>query len=283
MSLMEHRNAASKVLQSLWTPESMASSGEHRTIYNWFMHFDVIASMMAGHNTTLSHVWSEANLSMMREIQRSDPTDTSAKVYCAMCAFQDLAVDASIMSAKRSSNQLTLEEFKSDATKLLARCREWWEDLDEAMLQEAVILPPKRYTDVEEGEEAVCPIQPAPLYTGVRWGVNFMLCDYYGLQIVLKHQLALTNTKDHEVSPEDTQTLADNAISICKVIAAMESYPGTPAGSMLASQAPIGLAALWIPREYRGWMQRQLANCEQMGYVILSLPPRAGSAITNTQ
>ena len=125
----------------------MASSGEHRTIYNWFMHFDVIASMMAGHNTTLSRDWSEANLTTLREIQRSDPTDTSAKVYCAMCAFQDLAVDASIMSAKRSANQLTLEDFTSDATNLLDRCHQWWEDLDDALLRDAVTLAPKHYDD----------------------------------------------------------------------------------------------------------------------------------------
>lgn len=269
---MEHRNAASKLLTSLWTPETMAQCEENRTIYNWFLHFDVIASMMAGHNTALSSEWSDANLKAVTQIHRNDPDNVGAKVYLAMCSFQDIAVEASIMSAQRSANQITLEEFVQESQATLQRCQDWWDSLDDSVLYAAESLPPRRYINSDDtDDEEICPINPAPLYTDDRWGVNFLLCDYHGLLILLNHQLALTNNPDHQVSLADTKTLADNALRICEVIAAMEAYPDTPAGSILAAQAPLGLAALWIPREYRGWMQRQLANCEQMGYADFTL------------
>lgn len=256
---MEHRNAASKLLTSLWTPTLMAESEENRTIFNWFMHFDVIASMMAGHQTALPQEWSEANLAFVCDLNKKDPDNIPVKVYLAMCEFQELAVEASIMTAKRSANQMTLEEFVEESEKMLSRCDGWRKRLDPMILSNAVKLQPKSYGE----EELVCPVDPAPLYVGVRWGVNFMLLDYYGLLILLNHQRAITNNAD--LSLADSKTLADYASKICEIIAAMEAYPDTPAGSILAAQAPIGLAALWVPFEYRSWMQRQLANCEQLG------------------
>ena len=66
---------------------------------------------------------------------------------------------------------------------------------------------------------------------------------------------------------ESLNDLSELAVNICCILAAMEAYRDTPAGSQLAGQASIGLAALWIPNlpHYRRWVQKELAKCEKMG------------------
>ncbi|KAA8895006.1 hypothetical protein FN846DRAFT_755254, partial [Sphaerosporella brunnea] len=60
-SLMEHRNAASKIIHSTWDSSTMAETAELRTVFNWFAHFDLLASMIAGHEATLTAEWSYKN------------------------------------------------------------------------------------------------------------------------------------------------------------------------------------------------------------------------------
>ncbi|KAI5777814.1 fungal-specific transcription factor domain-containing protein [Geopyxis carbonaria] len=256
--LMEHRNAASKIITSLWTPETMAETDELRMVYNWFSHFDVIAAMMAGHQTTVSSDWSLKNCEAVEAYSINNPDDIQAKVDAEICAFRDLAVEVSIMTAKRSQGALTMEEFARDSRALLDRCQSWYDSIDPVVLQGA---EPVSLSHLPSDE--VCPFTPAKLYKRERWPVNFLIGDYYGLMILLKHQLALTNNSGPEA------LLADYAIEICQVLAAMEAYPERPAGAILPAQAAIGLAALWIPDHpnYRRFMQRQLGHAEQQGFI----------------
>jgi len=237
----------------------MAEDVELRLIFNWFSHFDLIAAMMVGHKATVSSEWSLKTRQVVQKKRKANPDDVNLKLEEAQCMFRDLAMEISMMTAKRTQGKLTVEEFRKASQQGLQLLYDWWNNLDPAIMQEydnmtlPANLPP----------EDVCPFRPARLYKGTRWPVNFMICDYYGLIIMLKHQIALTNGSGVDPS------LHDYAIKICGILAAIEAFPEAPAGSLLASQAPIGLAALWVPDlpGYRRWMQKQLAKAEQMGFV----------------
>lgn len=259
MSLMEHRNAASQILTSLWTPQSMSETSQMRMVYNWFSHFDVLVAMMAGHQTTVGSEWSDENRKAVRRAAEASPDILGLKVDNASCEFRDLAMEISILTARRSQHQMTIEEFLRESQRLLQACSDWWNGLDPVLLDGA-----EEVASLTGGNpEDACPFKPAKVYKGARWAVNFLQCDYYGLIIMLKHQITLTSG----LSPE--KDLSELAMKICNLLAGIEAYPDSPSGALLAAQAPLGLAALWIPnnKRYRRWIQKQLAKIEQMGFV----------------
>ncbi|KAG0132684.1 hypothetical protein HOY82DRAFT_606429 [Tuber indicum] len=259
MNLMEHRNAATKILTALWTPETMSETPQRRMVFNWFAHFDVLVAMMAGHRTTVDSQWTDFNRQAVHRETEVNPDSISLKVENASCEFRDLAMDISILTAKRSQGLIIMEDFLIESARLLQACKSWFESLDPAIVSGAEKVSRKVSTIAEDD----CPFEPAAIYKGNKWAVNFLVCDYYGLIIMLKHQIALTNGTGPEVS------LQDLAIKICKVLAAVEVYPDAPSGALLSAQAPLGLSALWIPnnKRYRRWIQKQLAKIEQMGFV----------------
>ncbi|PWW74002.1 hypothetical protein C7212DRAFT_214460 [Tuber magnatum] len=259
MNLMEHRNAATKILTALWTPETMSETPQRRMVFNWFAHFDVLVAMMAGHRTTVNSQWSDFNRQAVHREAEANPDNISLKVENASCEFRDLAMDVSILTAKRSQGLIIMEDFLIESARLLQACKSWFESLDPTIMSGAERALKKASTSAEDD----CPFEPATIYKGNKWAVNFLVCDYYGLIIMLKHQIALTNGTGPEVS------LQDLAIKICNVLAAVEVYPDAPSGALLAAQAPLGLSALWIPnnKRYRRWIQKQLAKIEQMGFV----------------
>lgn len=270
MNLMEHRNAATKILTALWTPETMSETPQRRMVFNWFAHFDVLVAMMAGHRTTVDSQWSDFNRRAVHRETEANPDNISLKVENASCEFRDLAMDVSVLTAKRSQGLIIMEDFLNESARLLQACKSWFESLDPAIMSGAEKVLKKASTYAEDD----CPFEPATIYKGNKWAVNFLVCDYYGLIIILKHQIALTNGTGPEVS------LQDLAIEICKVLAAVEVYPDAPSGALLAAQAPLGLSALWIPnnKRYRRWIQKQLAKIEQMGYATSDVSSAVSAA-----
>lgn len=218
---------------------------------------------MAGHKASISVEWSIKNRQALTTPYAGGQNTLSLKIENALCTFRDLTHMVSVITAKRSEGTMTIEDFRAESENVLQKCYTWWDRLDPVILKGAEQIAPLTSSNPDESY----PFKPALLYTGARWAVNFLHLDYYGLVIVLKHQIALTSGGDIDPASLDISSLSDLAIKICGVLAAMEAYNDTPAGALLAGQAPIGLAALWIPNfpQYRRWVQKQLANAEKMG------------------
>jgi hypothetical protein len=252
-SLMEHRNGASKIIQQVWNPTTMAATVELRVVFNWFGHFDLIAAMMAGHKATVTAEWQDKNHEAVIRLLQENPDSVALKLDRIGCQLRDLALQISMMTAGRAQGTLSIEEFGIFSQEMLQKLHDWYNSFVPEFLRGAEIV------QAAEG----CPFKPAPIYKNDKWMVNFLVLDYYGLVIVLNHQIALTNGGPQSQDP----SLADYAIKIAEILAALEAYPQTKAGALLAAQAPIGLAAMWLPNgpNYWQWMQRQLAKIEKMG------------------
>ena len=268
-SLMDHRNAASQIIKTQWTPTTITETCKLRMVFNWFVHFDLICAMMAGHKATITPEWSEICREAVFKRLKENPGNILLKIENAAGDFREITVKVSTMTAKRAQGEMSAEDFKRDFPETLQSCHDWWASLDPDILEgaELIALPTSDIADPDDAS----PFTPAPLYTGNRWAVNFLILDYYGLLIVLKQQVALTI--GIESQPDLDDSLAEYAIKICELLTAIEAYPHTPAGALLSAQAPIGLAALRLPDlpNYRQWMQRQLAKAEKMGYFFLLL------------
>ncbi|KAF8464047.1 hypothetical protein BDZ91DRAFT_660718 [Kalaharituber pfeilii] len=259
-NLMQHRNAATEIISYLYTPETMAQTPERRFVYGWLGRFDIFAAMMAGHSATLDRAWSAVNRDYKQLEVIQNPGNIVKKVEFAAASLRDLAMEASILVAKRTAG-LPEIEFEKESTILRSLFNQWWTDLDPEILEGAEEVP--AFTINPEDE----PFLPAKVYTGTRSAVNYMLLDYYGLKMLMNQQLALAS----EIGIVDSD-LNKLAITCCKIIAAIQ-VPGSPPAALLPTHAQLALIALWLPPTpvYRQWIRKQLAKMEQLGYIF----PRA--------
>ena len=69
----------------------------------------------------------------------------------------------------------------------------------------------------------------------------------------------------HSANP--SPALESLAIKICQMVEAMVRYHDTPSGSLIAFQASIVFAALFLPKEqqYAMWARRKFAAIERSG------------------
>lgn len=265
---MQHRNAATRVIRKLHTPESMAQTPENRLIYGWLSRFDIYASMMAGHLAQLDRAWNTRNREYQELEVAQDSCNIVIKVEAAMASLRDLAMDASVLVARRSENGgLSDPEIESQSLMLRKQFEKWWTDLDPIMLREAEVVPrPAGSTEEDE------PFLPSIVYTGPRSAVNYMLLDYYGLRILMNFQLPITSEADtlHD-DAHNHHELGSLAIKCCRILAAMQG-PGSKPYVLLPTQAQLALIALWLPLvpHHRAWLKRQLAKMEEMGYVQIA-------------
>ncbi|TVY80693.1 hypothetical protein LSUE1_G006092 [Lachnellula suecica] len=68
---------------------------------------------------------------------------------------------------------------------------------------------------------------------------------------------------------EPSAELQEIAYKSCQLFEAMEYWPGSPPGTVLACQASLGIACLFLPRDdhHSMWARRKLAVIESHGYI----------------
>lgn len=265
-NLVQHRNAATRVIRELHTPESMAQTPENRLIFSWLSRFDIYASMMAGHLAQLDRLWSTRNREYQELEAMQDPTSVVPVVEAAIAALRNIAMNASALVAKRSQNRgLPDPEVESQSLMLRKQYADWWAELDPIVLLEAEEVPrPPGATEEDE------PFLPYRVYSGPREAVNYLLLDYYALKILMNYQLPIAlgaePITDDDENPHDSGSLA---IKCCKILSAMQG-PGSKPYVLLPTQAQLALIALWLPPvpHHRAWLKKQLAKIEELGYAL---------------
>jgi hypothetical protein len=95
--------------------------------------------------------------------------------------------------------------------------------------------------------------------------INFCTIDWYSIDLMHKYQTALT------MQTQPSQELGLKAYASCQLFEAVEFWPGSPNGSILACQASLGIASLFLPRDetHAMWARRKLACIESNGLVLL--------------
>ncbi|KAF8429540.1 hypothetical protein EV426DRAFT_125068 [Tirmania nivea] len=265
-NLMQHRNAATRVIRKLHTPESMAQTPENRLIFGWLSRFDIYASMMAGHLAQLEKSWSIRSREYQELEAMQDSNNIVLVVEAATALLRDLAMNASFLVAKRSQNGgLSDPEIESQSLMLRKQYADWWAELNPIILLEAEEVPrPPGATEEDE------PFLPSRAYTGLRMAVNYLLLDYYALKILMNFQLPIAleaeSITDDEENPHDSGSLA---VKCCKILSAMQG-PSSKPYILLPTQAQLALIALWLPPvpHHRAWLRKQLAKMEELGYIF---------------
>ena len=103
---------------------------------------------------------------------------------------------------------------------------------------------------------------PMFLYAGELFTMNFVKTDFWAIELMFKYQLAVAQRQ------QPSTQLTEIALKKCKMLEAVQYCDQGPPGAILGSQASLGIASLFLPKDRRhiDWCRRKYALVEQSGY-----------------
>ncbi|KAL9603445.1 MAG: hypothetical protein Q9219_001132 [cf. Caloplaca sp. 3 TL-2023] len=262
VNLLGHHKAAYSMLTELHTAESIMESEVRRKILAWYSRFDLFLGFMSGYQTVLGREWFAANHDYHVRLAQQRPGDIHAQIEAGVAGHRILAMDMALLFAKLARGVLSFPEFSSQNVLLAQRIQEWKNSLEPLLSDDRFVV--KSFEDVSRRDEndIVDPYRPGGLYQGPLWGMNFLMLDWLGTNVLHTYQTALT------MKQPVPRGVVDLALEICRVFETVEYWPQSAPGSILAAQAALGVAALFLPKEerYTMWVRRKLAKIESQGY-----------------
>ena len=232
-----------------------------RKILVWYLRFDLLAGFMSGNKAVLGREWLLAYQTYHRLQLQDSPNNIDYLIEYEYAHYRMLAMDITILFAKVHRGAITMVDFMRENELISDRIRAWKSRLGPLLSDIEYLVTSFEGARAPDPEDIVDPYMKGGLYQGPLWTVNFMLVDYYTIEITHQYQTALL--LGHTPPPE----LLHSALEICRIFEAIEYWPGSPEGAILSAQSNLGMASLFLPKDnrYVMWCRRKLATVERMG------------------
>lgn len=219
---------------------------------------------MAGFETVLSRGWFSHQQEFFQHQVTKEPDVLDWKIEFVLAQLRLIATDMSLLFAKRGKGEVSDQEFQVENDRIARRIEEWETKMDPALRD-----PRYSVTDFSGARELdpgdiVNPYTPGVIYSGPLFVTNIAMIDWYAIALMHKYQTALlTQTQP---SPD----LGVKAYATCQLFEALEFWPESPPGTVVASQASLGIACLFLPKDKRHsmWARRKFATIECHGYAL---------------
>lgn len=265
MNLLGHQKAAYEILVELCSPQTVMNSALTRIILAWYSRFDVFAGLMGGFETVLSREWFSNAQKYLEAQAIAEPTDINWKIEERSASTRLIAMDMSIVFARKSKGEISHEQFLAENETVRIRLREWYEKMDPALkdqrhdVTDFTGAPPPRADDI------VDPYQKGVLKQGPIWSMNVCTIAWYSIDLMHRYQTSLT------LGVPPGPEMSKIAYAACQLFEAIEYWPGAPKGAIMTCQASLGIATLFLPRDekHNMWCRRKLAHIESNGYVFM--------------
>ncbi len=235
-----------------------------RVILGWYSRFDVFAGLLGGFETVLSREWFQYASEFYQHQIQMEPEKLSWKVDGAIANHRLVAMDMSLLFAKQGKGEISQAHFVQENELISQRIAGWITEMDPALQD-----PRHRVTEFTSARprdpaDIVVPYKPGTLFSGPLFVMNVAIIDWHSFDLMHRYQTALTMGKS---LPEE---LTLRAFQTCELFEAVEFWSGSPPGAIIACQASLGMAAIFLPRDERHamWLRRKLAGIECHGYVI---------------
>ena len=232
-----------------------------RVILGWYMRFDVFVGLMGGFETVLSREWFSRSQEYFQQQVRRDAANLNAKIELAVAQLRLIAMDMSTLFAKIGKGEIGFEQFLGENQTIGRKLQEWKTKMDPALEDSRYLVTDFTGARPLDLNDIVNPYMPGKIYNGPLFVMNVCLIDWYSIDLMHRYQTALTTQT--QPGPE----LGSMAYETCQLYEAIEYYPGSPPGVILALQASLGIACLFLPRDDRHsmWARRKLAAIEANG------------------
>lgn len=261
INLLGHQKAAYEILTELYTPQTVMEDQMTRVILGWYMRFDVFAGLMGGFETVLSREWFSSSQDFFAQQATLDPQELDWKIEYTLAQLRLIATDMSLLFAKIGKGEISHEIFLRENQILGRRIEEWKTKMDLALQDPRYLVTDFSGARPVDPDDIVDPYQQNIIFQGRLWVMNIATIDWLSIDLMHKYQTALT------LKTQPSRDLAMKGYAICQLFEAMEFYPGSPRGAILACQASLGIALLFLPRDeiHAMWGRRKLALIECNG------------------
>jgi hypothetical protein len=260
VNLIGHQRAAHHLLLELFTPQTILHSDTRRQIFTWYSRFDIVAGLLGGYGTILGREWYVASEEFHKRQAKSNPDDLETQLLSIVAKCRTIGVDMATLFAELPRGTISMDQFMVQNHELGETIRAVRVTLEELSRPEYAVFS---FPEAEEPglNDIVDPYQPGGLYRVPYFMLNFSWIDWNAVDLMHKYQTALTL---QQPIPAELETLA---LQQCRILEAMEKWPESPTGSLLAAHASLGIASLFLPKDYRHtmWLRKKLAMMEQMG------------------
>ena len=264
INLLGHQKAAYEILTELYTPTSIMADPMARIILGWYMRFDVFAGLMGGFETVLSREWFSYAQEFFQHQVTNEPDVLDWKIESAIAQHRLVATDMSLLFARKGKDELSDEQFLVENAIIARRIEEWRSKMDPALQDPRYLVTDFSGARPLDPEDIVNPYIPGVIYSGPLWVMNIAIIDWYAIDMMHKYQTALT------MQTHPSADLGMKAYASCQLFEAVEFWPQSPPGTVIACQASLGIACLFLPRDetHSMWARRKLATIESNGQVL---------------
>ena len=246
----------------------MMQSDMDRVIFDWYSRFDLFAGFLAGSETVLNRTWFVSyHQHYLNEVQQH-PNDVVVKMDEAIANYRLLAMELMILFANREKGGVGEDDFLRAIASLMLRFQAWRDEMDPSLTDSANFVTDFTGARRPDSDDIVDPYAPGVLFGGQLWRMNYAVMGWCSTDIMLKQQTAkMTGT----APPAE---LTDVAHDICQQFEAIEYWPGSPPGSLVSAQSPLGIAVLVLPKDERHtmWFRKKFALVESKGYDPFLVP-----------
>lgn len=263
INLMGHQKAAYQILTSLYSPQTIMQSETLRKVLLWYIRFDLFVGFQSGYETVLGREWFDVCHDYYAQQCRENPNDMTMKYEERFSYSRLLATDVAILFSRKMKGLVSDEAFAAQLVDINRRYTEYEQDVDPVLLDPNAFItdfsgaPPRNPDDIFD------PYDKQVLYGGDQWTTNYLLLDFWAIDLMFKLQLSMVERK-----PPSKETVI-RAYKTCQIFEAIEYYPRAPPGALIEAQASFGIATLFLPKDQRhiSWFRRKFAKIEASGYI----------------
>lgn len=232
-----------------------------RIILGWYMRFDTFASLMSGFEMVLDRKWLAYAQEFFKQQTFREPANLIWKIEHALVQLRLIAMDMSAIFAKNNKGEVTYGQFVKDNDALWERLVSWKAQMDPALEDSRYHVTDFANAPPLDPDDIVNPYTPGVIYSGPLYPMNLALVDWNSMKVMHYHQTALS------MKALPSEELVCAAYASCQIVETAEFWPGSPPGIILALQASLGVATLFLPRDpkHAMWTRRKLAKIEANG------------------
>ena len=264
MNLLGHQRAAHQILTDLFTPATIMQDETRRKVISWYIRFDLFAGMMSGGETVLGREWFASCAEYYKRTARDRPNDVGARFEGFFATSRLLATDVALTFASKTKNNISDEEFMTQIANLMQQFDTFGETIQTAFTDPSCFVKSFGSEATQSEDDITDFLDPNFLYEGELFTMNYVLIDFWAIELMFKYQLAMAQRQPPQPPPS---RLLDLSLKNCKMFEAIEVYDKGPRGAVLGCQASLGIASLFLPKDKRhtDWCRRKFALIEQNG------------------
>jgi hypothetical protein len=245
----------------MYTPHTIVQTHESRILLGWYCRFDVYAGLVGSVEARLDREWLVAPQEYFARRVSDEPDNIRWKIEEAISSLRLIALDLSVLSGKVGKMEITIEQFVADNEGVAARIRSWKDNMNAALQDDTFLVKEFSRMSTPTAEDIINPYEPDVLWNRDLWPMNFVWMDWYSVDLMHRLQTA----KVLQEAPRGDPSVP--AYAACKIFEAIARWPRSPKGSIVGSQASLGLSCIFLPRDERHhvWSRQRFALVERQG------------------